>query len=152
MPFTSSYWNLCQRASFRGNANTEYMTAQILMLQMCLNLGYLPHHRLDNLSLGRLIVTKSPPGDISTSSPMTQPLWIFTSSTPNTTYAHREWRPQPRTASQVTRPGELGDPTFAPRGRQRSSSLSEQHGSSSGSEEEKQPLPGPSQQPTGFLV
>ncbi|KAL8183982.1 UNVERIFIED_CONTAM: hypothetical protein K2H54_002831 [Gekko kuhli] len=108
--------------------------------------------RLDNLSLGRLLVTKSPPGDLSTSSPVTQPLWIFTSSTPNTTYAHREWRPRPGTVSQVTLPGGLREPPSAHRGRLRSGSLPEQRGSSSGSEEEKQPLPGPSQKPTGFLV
>nr|XP_056709789.1 immunoglobulin superfamily member 11-like [Euleptes europaea] len=108
--------------------------------------------RLDNLSLGRLIVTKSPAGDISTSSPVTQPLWIFTSATPNTTYAHREWRPQPGTASQATLPGGLREPTSAHRGRQRNSSLSEQQRSSSESEDEKQPLPGSAQKPTGFLV
>ncbi|XP_077182535.1 immunoglobulin superfamily member 11-like isoform X2 [Paroedura picta] len=108
--------------------------------------------RLDNLSLGRLIVTKSPPGDLSPSRPVTQPLWVFTSSTPNTTYAHREWRAQPGIGSQVTLPGGLREPTLAPQGRQRSSSLSEQHGSSTGSEEEKQPFPGPSQRPVGFLV
>ncbi|XP_060109161.1 immunoglobulin superfamily member 11-like [Heteronotia binoei] len=108
--------------------------------------------RLDNLSFGRLIVSKSPPGDISISSPTTQPLWIFTSSTPNTTYAHRERRLQPGTASRVMLPGGLREPTLAHQGRQISNSLSEHHTSSSGSEEEKQPLPSPSQTPTGFLV
>uniref|UniRef100_A0ACB8G8U0 Uncharacterized protein n=2 Tax=Sphaerodactylus townsendi TaxID=933632 RepID=A0ACB8G8U0_9SAUR len=108
--------------------------------------------RLENPSLGRLIVNKSPPGDFSTSSPTTQPLWIFTSSTPNTTYAHRESRHQPRIASQATLPGGLREPTLAHQGRQRSSSLSEQLGSSSGSEDEKKPFPNPSQKPTGFLV
>ncbi|XP_063002304.1 immunoglobulin superfamily member 11-like [Elgaria multicarinata webbii] len=92
--------------------------------------------RTDSFSLGRLIVAKSPPGDTPVGSPATKPLWIFTSSTPNTTYAHREWRPQPGTVSQ---------------GRWRSCSLSERQGSSS-SGEEKPPVQGLFPKPTGFLV
>ncbi|KAJ7307527.1 hypothetical protein JRQ81_009552 [Phrynocephalus forsythii] len=97
------------------------------------------HHeiRIDTFSLGRLIVAKSTPGGDSPvgAPPGSKPLWIFTSSTPNTTYAHREWRPVPRKASQD-----------AP-GRWRSASLSERQESSSGSEE-KRPTP----KPIGFLV
>ncbi|CAI5797870.1 immunoglobulin superfamily member 11-like [Podarcis lilfordi] len=103
-------------------------------------------HRTDSFTLGRLIVVKSPSGANPAASPITKPLWIFTSSTPNTTYAHREWRPEQGNLSQATLPGGPRQPW----GRWRSNSLSEEQGSSSGSEEGKQP--GPFPKPRGFLV
>ncbi|XP_042295803.1 immunoglobulin superfamily member 11-like isoform X2 [Sceloporus undulatus] len=108
--------------------------------------------RIDNFSLGRLIVAKSPSGEGTTANPVAKPLWIFTSSTPNTTYAHREWRPEPGNASQAPLPGGFRRPTPAGQGRWRRPSGSEEQESSSGGSEEKHPMPGHFPKPTGFLV
>ncbi|XP_053134032.1 immunoglobulin superfamily member 11-like [Hemicordylus capensis] len=106
--------------------------------------------RIDSFSPGRLLVAKSRSGDLPTAGPIATPLWIFTSTTPNTTYAHREWRPPPGTPNHSTLPGA---PTAAPgQGRWRSVSVSEQRGSSSGSEEEKHPGTAALPRPPGFLV
>nr|XP_025036550.1 immunoglobulin superfamily member 11-like [Pelodiscus sinensis] len=46
--------------------------------------------RVDSLSPRRLIVAKSLSSDIPTASPAAKPLWVFSSSTPNTRYAERQ--------------------------------------------------------------
>nr|XP_020665927.1 V-set and immunoglobulin domain-containing protein 2-like [Pogona vitticeps] len=102
--------------------------------------------RIDSFSLGRLIV--APSGDGLAAPSASKPLWIFTSSTPNTTFAHREWRPRTqKKASQAAPPGGLQPPAPAGPGRWRSASLSERQDSLSRSEE-KHPTP----KPIGFLV
>lgn len=101
-------------------------------------------HRIDSFSLGWQIAAS---GDVATASPVAKPLWIFTSTTPNTTYAHREWRPRPGT--QVALPG---GPRHPGGDRWRSSSLSERQGSSSSSEGEKPLGSSPFPKPTGFLL
>ncbi|KAF7238399.1 Immunoglobulin superfamily member 11 [Varanus komodoensis] len=107
-----------------------------------------PDKRTDGFSPGRLIIAQGPPGDGSAAHPATKPLWVFTSSTPNTTYAHREWRPQPGHVGQATLPARPGQ---ALQGRWRSGSLSQLQGSSSSSEE-KHPGPSPFPKQKGFLV
>ncbi|KAJ6652104.1 hypothetical protein lerEdw1_013361 [Lerista edwardsae] len=102
--------------------------------------------RIDSFSLGRRIATS---GDMGTAAPLAKPLWIFTSPTPNTTYARRECRPRPGTVSRDPLPGGPHQPASKQWG---SSGRSEQQGSLSGSEEEKPAGSSPLPKPAGFLV
>nr|XP_042699179.1 immunoglobulin superfamily member 11-like [Chrysemys picta bellii] len=99
--------------------------------------------RVDSLSPRRLLVAKTLASDIPMANQAAKPLWIFTSSTPNTTYAKRQRGLGE--GSQAAPPGGLRQPVWAaPRGRRRSSSSLSEEGSLPGSQAEEEPAWHPS--------
>ncbi|EMP42374.1 Immunoglobulin superfamily member 11 [Chelonia mydas] len=77
--------------------------------------------RVDSLSPRHLLVAKTLSSDIPMANQAAKPLWVFTSSTPNTTYANCQRRLGE--GSQAAPPRGLRQPAWAvPHGRRRSSS------------------------------